>query len=389
MIVKNEEEVLGKCLNSIKPIADELVICDTGSEDSTVDLIKDFAKDCEFPVILKHTDWEKQGFFSGNRNYGLKFCTKRWIFWIDADEWLYPESYHEVKQISERGDIYAAFCSLLSDLPDGRLSQHFLPKFFRRGTAHFEGIVHNQLVHASPAAPTGVKIHHTGYALSVEKMASKRKRSAKLLYKQIEEESTNSFAYMNLSRIKMNDNEHQKAMGIAEEGLKHGGSSTCRQMLYYSVAVCATHLGDYEKAANACWAGLRLNPNNLDMTFTLANIAMVQKQHERVITYLNRYLQLKEQESDKPQLHFLILDFYEARDKAYTMLGIAYDALGMQNEALNAHRQAVKINPHPNLLKNLAAYYEKVGNILQAREIWSQLIERGYVDDLVLTKVRG
>ena len=42
MIVKNEEEVLARCLDSAKDVADEIVIVDTGSDDATIDIAKKY-----------------------------------------------------------------------------------------------------------------------------------------------------------------------------------------------------------------------------------------------------------------------------------------------------------------------------------------------------------
>jgi glycosyltransferase involved in cell wall biosynthesis len=42
MIVKNEERVIEKCLSSVKPIVDEIVIVDTGSTDRTKEIAKTF-----------------------------------------------------------------------------------------------------------------------------------------------------------------------------------------------------------------------------------------------------------------------------------------------------------------------------------------------------------
>lgn len=42
MIVKNEEEVLARCLDSVKDIVDEINIVDTGSTDRTVEIAKEY-----------------------------------------------------------------------------------------------------------------------------------------------------------------------------------------------------------------------------------------------------------------------------------------------------------------------------------------------------------
>lgn len=52
MIVKNEEDVLARCLESAKPVADEIIIVDTGSTDRTREIAREFTDNvCEFPWI--------------------------------------------------------------------------------------------------------------------------------------------------------------------------------------------------------------------------------------------------------------------------------------------------------------------------------------------------
>ena len=42
MIVKNEEDVLARCLESVRGIADEIIVVDTGSTDKTVEIARQF-----------------------------------------------------------------------------------------------------------------------------------------------------------------------------------------------------------------------------------------------------------------------------------------------------------------------------------------------------------
>ena len=44
MIVKNEEKVLGRCLDSAKEIADEIIIVDTGSTDRTKEIAAEYTE---------------------------------------------------------------------------------------------------------------------------------------------------------------------------------------------------------------------------------------------------------------------------------------------------------------------------------------------------------
>lgn len=80
MIVKNEAGNLSRCLTSVRGVADELIIVDTGSTDDTVAVARSFgAAIVSFP-------WT--GDFAAARNAGLEQARGTWILVLDADEEL-------------------------------------------------------------------------------------------------------------------------------------------------------------------------------------------------------------------------------------------------------------------------------------------------------------
>lgn len=83
MIVKNEKEVITRCLASVKPLIDYWVIVDTGSTDGTQDIIKQFMQD--IPGELHERPWKN---FAHNRTEALKLASKKtdYLLFIDADE---------------------------------------------------------------------------------------------------------------------------------------------------------------------------------------------------------------------------------------------------------------------------------------------------------------
>ena len=90
MIVKNEEAVLNRCLESMASAMDEIIIVDTGSTDATkkiaaayTDQIYDFA-------------WT--GNFAEARNYAASKATGDYIYTADADEYLEPEELQKLLQ---------------------------------------------------------------------------------------------------------------------------------------------------------------------------------------------------------------------------------------------------------------------------------------------------
>ena len=52
MIVKNEEDVIGRCLECVKDVVDEIIIVDTGSNDSTIEIVKKYTVQGLVRIIL-------------------------------------------------------------------------------------------------------------------------------------------------------------------------------------------------------------------------------------------------------------------------------------------------------------------------------------------------
>ncbi len=80
MIVKNEEVLLARCLESVRE-ADEIIVCDTGSHDRTVEIARQFTDKV-------YTDYTWNDSYCEARNHAKRKATCDWILSIDADEFL-------------------------------------------------------------------------------------------------------------------------------------------------------------------------------------------------------------------------------------------------------------------------------------------------------------
>lgn len=78
MIVKDEEKVLKRCLDSAKDIVDEIIIVDTGSCDKTKEIASNYTD--------KIYDFKWVDDFSKARNFSFSKATKEYILWLDADD---------------------------------------------------------------------------------------------------------------------------------------------------------------------------------------------------------------------------------------------------------------------------------------------------------------
>ena len=91
MIVKNEEAVLRRCLDSLTDIADEIIIADTGSTDNT--------KNIALEYTCNVYDYKWTGDFAAARNVVASKATKEYIYTADADEYLDEENREKVKRL--------------------------------------------------------------------------------------------------------------------------------------------------------------------------------------------------------------------------------------------------------------------------------------------------
>ncbi len=98
LAVYNEEENLPKCLESVKGLADEIVIVDGGSRDKTLDIAKEFEA-----KIIKTTNPQ---IFHVNKNKAIDAASGDWILQLDADEVVPEQLSLEVRKvISSKSDI--------------------------------------------------------------------------------------------------------------------------------------------------------------------------------------------------------------------------------------------------------------------------------------------
>ena len=94
MITKNEQEHLARCLRSAKPVVDEIIVTDTGSNDRSIDIARAFG------AKVNAFAWTED--FSAARNDALSQATGGVIFVMDADEVISPTDYPEFRRIARQ-----------------------------------------------------------------------------------------------------------------------------------------------------------------------------------------------------------------------------------------------------------------------------------------------
>jgi tetratricopeptide (TPR) repeat protein len=92
MIVKDEEPHIAKCLMSVKPIVDEMIVVDTGSSDRT--------KSIAAALGARVFDYPWTDDYSEARNYSLSKATGDWVLVLDADEVISPSDHPNLLKLT-------------------------------------------------------------------------------------------------------------------------------------------------------------------------------------------------------------------------------------------------------------------------------------------------
>ena len=129
MIVKNEEKVLARCLDSLKGLYEELIIVDTGSTDSTKEVAAGYTD--------KIYDFAWTGSFSDARNFSFSKATMEYIYSADADEILNEENrqkFLELKQclLPEIDIVQMMYTNQLEFNTTYNYDEELRPKLYKR-----------------------------------------------------------------------------------------------------------------------------------------------------------------------------------------------------------------------------------------------------------------
>ena len=143
LIVKNEEAVLKRCLDSLKGIADEYVIVDTGSDDGTKKIASAYTD--------RIYDFEWTDDFAAARNYAFSKCSCDYIYSADADEILDEKAAEQFKALKEALDgsvdiVQFLYTNQLEYNTTYNYDRELRPKLYRRLRSFvWEGEVHEQV----------------------------------------------------------------------------------------------------------------------------------------------------------------------------------------------------------------------------------------------------
>jgi GT2 family glycosyltransferase/tetratricopeptide (TPR) repeat protein len=341
MIVRNEEANLPACLASAEGLCDEIIVVDTGSTDRTREVAAALgARVYEFAWVDS---------FAAARNESLRHATGDWVFWLDADDRLPPESRDRLRglfaALGAEHACYAMKCVCLPDPVSGATTVVDHVRLFRNDPAvRWRYRVHEQILPAVRQAGGEVRwadvaIHHVGYQDPALRRG-KLERDLRLLRLEDAEHPDDPFTLFNLGSVFLELGRPAEALPVLSRSLERSApEDSIVRKLHTLLVQCHRQLGDHDRALAACRAGRRHYPDDAELLFHEGLVRRARGDGAGAEACLLRLLE----GHDGP--HFASVDAGLRGYKARHNLAVLYQEAGRTAEAEAQWRAALAGQP--------------------------------------------
>ena len=232
MIVRDEEQKLGTCLESVKGFCDELVVVDTGSTDNTIAIAK------EAGARVEEIEWP--GDFTPARNKALEFVSGDWVLVLDADEQLVDSVKPALQALMAQPDVLVI--NLLR-YEDGAVQSPYssVSRLFRKHPAiQWSRAYHSmiddsveELIKTEPqwrvvdcAEPA---LFHTGYGPAELIAGNKASRLREAMEAELASKPGDPYACAKLGGLEVDQGNTTRGIALLEMGLEHCGAEQHRE----------------------------------------------------------------------------------------------------------------------------------------------------------------
>jgi tetratricopeptide (TPR) repeat protein len=370
MIVRDEEDSLGGCLEDAKGLTDEVVIIDTGSSDRTVEIAKEYgARVFDFP-------WSDD--FSAARNESIRRAAGDYILWLDADDRLSPEARESFRRL-KRGlsplKNLAYRLSILNRKLDGEAALNYQLRIFPNVEgALFEGRVHERIEPSLRRLGIGIKraevvITHTGYE-DDEAVRTKAARNLGILLNERRDEERTPRQYFHLAQSYFGIKDYARCMECLDRVRSGGKGSEFHKYAVPLAVDCHLQLGQGDEALGKLRHAVMEFPGSGYIHYVLGSALTRLGRHEEAVPCLVKAAALGIEVESFP----IPQDIGTRLD---TCLGRALEGTGLLNPAEEAYRRALEGSPdHIDTLRALGFLMSRQGRFEEALVFLEKARER-------------
>ena len=370
MIVKNESETLPNCLQSIQPIADEIIVVDTGSDDNTLEIAK------QYGAKVIESDWRDD--FSYSRNISINHAKGSWILWLDADDIVPADSVLKIHELKKRKPDKVLGMVVRNQKPNGTGTEFIQARMFPNDPAiRFERPIHEQMMPSALKAgyimiPTDVVIEHHGYADN-DAMKKKAARNVQMLLKDAEGKMADPFFLIEIADSYTIMDEQGKAKEWYEKVLALPDSEKRFNVLasqaHYGLGNICNKKEEYTQVAYHFTRAAKLCPERTDALYCLA--VSLEKRGEK-----SGAADALKSIFDKEHAPLLVgVDYRQTKIKAYVRLARVLQELDDKKELENLCTKALaKAGTRPEVLNAAGIAYYYLNRLIEALHCFEKSI---------------
>jgi tetratricopeptide (TPR) repeat protein len=366
MIVKNEAENLARCLSSVQPIADELIVLDTGSTDNTVTIAESFG------ATVHHFAWTND--FSAARNYALQFVTGDWVLVLDADEVLVPEVVPMLKQTIQQED--AIVINLIRQEIGATQSPYSLvSRLFRRHPQVYFSRPYHAMIDDSVAKLLQTEPHwqvincsqvailHYGYEPGTIASRNKLENARATMAGFLATHPNDPYVCSKLGALYVQMQDWSQGIALLERGLSQQADAPVLYELHYHLGIAYSQLQNHQQAEfhyHSAIAQPILDCLKLGALNNLGNL-----------------LQAKGDWATAADLYRTCLAIDPNFAIAHYNLGMTLKAMGQLEAAITHYQTAIQLEPnYAQAYQNLGVVLLKLGRVSDSLEAFRQAIQR-------------
>ena len=350
MIVKNEQDVLERCLESAKNLFNEIIIVDTGSTDATKQIARRFTK--------KVSDFEWVDDFSRARNYAFSLATCDYIMWLDADDVLsssLQENVFKLKNLltNQKPDVVMMKYDIAFDEYNNPTFSYYRERIVK----NHAGFVWEDAVH-EVISPKG-KIVYFDYSIEHRPVPNKKQTDRNLkIYESLLKRGMTLSArgQYYYSRELMFNGKYAQAIENYDKFLamkdawKENIISACQDLGFIYMT-----LGENAKAKNALLSSFVYDTPRAEVCCKLGDIFMFEHKFDSAIYWFE--LALKDK-IDLQSGAFVQEQYYNTYP--LLQLCVCYYNLGNYKKAQKCNNKVGKINKNNSAYKSNKIFFEKL-----------------------------
>jgi glycosyltransferase involved in cell wall biosynthesis len=338
VICKNEEKNIGTLLESVSgDLFDQIVVCDTGSTDGTLDVLK------KYGVQIEHFEWVDD--FSAARNFAFSKATSDYIMWLDSDDYLKKEDYQKLVELKNRLHEYPIWLLKYEYAHDEfgvSICSFYRERIVKRSlNIQWEQPIHEYMPLLHPYSQVEIEVHHN-------KKESHTKRNLSILEKIVEKNPNFSRNVYYLGKEYFDSGDYERGKEYLNkfldmpDGWSENRFGACIRLAEYAMSV-----SDIKEAKINLYRSMEIDPLKAKTYFYLGDISLGEKNYHEAIHWYKICVSMGRSSKS--------LDIVEPKFSTwlpYLQMCLAFNNLGMIKEAAEANEKALQYRPKDIRLLN-------------------------------------